>query len=233
MTRWSHTRVTNAAALLAWAGLFWFLILDERLPLYLSTRTSWLAYLGAVAGTLGALGYVLFARTSEPLTGSTTRALAILLLPVVLLFALPPASLGAYAASRRTAAGSQGIVPASSSSIESGDLSLVDVAAAQSYPEGRRALVGRAGDIVSFVGFVSRGSGQPADEFTLTRFMITCCPGDALSVQIRVAGAPPGKFKADEWVRVSGKMYPLGDEVIVDASEIVPVRRPDHPYLNP
>jgi hypothetical protein len=32
---------------------------------------------------------------------------------------------------------------------------------------------------------------------------------------------------------VRGTIYPLGREVIVDASDISVVERPDHPYLTP
>lgn len=95
------------------------------------------------------------------------------------------------------------------------------------------ALVKRAGEQVSFTGFVTTDSTTPANEFVLTRFLISCCVADALSATVRVVGAPPGKFKEDQWVRVEGAMYPLGREVIVDASEVVGVNRPKHPYLNP
>jgi uncharacterized repeat protein (TIGR03943 family) len=86
---------------------------------------------------------------------------------------------------------------------------------------------------VSFTGFVSRESSEPATEFLLNRFVITCCVADAIDTQVRVANAPPGQFKPNEWVRVTGKLYPLGREVIVDASSVTPVKRPHRPYLNP
>jgi uncharacterized membrane protein YcgQ (UPF0703/DUF1980 family) len=74
---------------------------------------------------------------------------------------------------------------------------------------------------------------MPADQFELTRFIITCCVADALSVQVHVVDAPPGRFRVDEWVRVKGSLYPLHDEVLLSASSITPVARPAHPYLNP
>ncbi|MGH2821030.1 MAG: hypothetical protein ACRDJ5_10300 [Actinomycetota bacterium] len=46
-------------------------------------------------------------------------------------------------------------------------------------------------------------------------------------------GAPPGAPKPDDWVRVTGSLYPLGQEVLLDASEATRVERPEHPYLNP
>jgi uncharacterized repeat protein (TIGR03943 family) len=98
-------------------------------------------------------------------------------------------------------------------------------------PEAAEALTQRAGSRVAFVGIVVRREGMPADEFLLTRFIMTCCVADALSVQVRVVGAPPGMFQEDQWVRVGGTIYPLGREVVVQASEITGVQRPAHPYL--
>jgi uncharacterized membrane protein YcgQ (UPF0703/DUF1980 family) len=56
---------------------------------------------------------------------------------------------------------------------------------------------------------------------------------DALSVQVRVVGAPAGRFEPDDWVRVEGRMYPLGREVLVDATKVAGVDKPARPYLNP
>lgn len=95
------------------------------------------------------------------------------------------------------------------------------------------ALVRRAGTEVTFTGFVTRDSATPADEFVLTRFLISCCVADALSVEARVVGAPPGEFENDQWVQVTGNFYPLGREVIVDATDVTKVPRPKKPYLNP
>lgn len=96
-----------------------------------------------------------------------------------------------------------------------------------------KALVARAGSTSSFTGFVDKRPGEPADEFLLSRFLISCCIADALSIQVRVVNAPPGEFKPDDWVRATGKLYPLGREVILDASEVVKVPKPEHPYLSP
>ena len=43
----------------------------------------------------------------------------------------------------------------------------------------------------------------------------------------------PGLFAPDDWIDVRGQIYPIGREVIVDASSIAEVARPDHPYLTP
>ncbi|HEX6263570.1 MAG TPA: TIGR03943 family protein [Actinomycetota bacterium] len=231
MRRLSSTRVAVGLALAAWAGVFWFLLVTGRWALYLSSRVFWVVPVGAVLLTAAALGRLLTARTerAEPLAVRDTWGLALVLLPVVAVLVLPPAALGSYAASRRSA--SAGFVtPAGDPS--SGEVTLVDVAGAMWSQTAADALTERAGSEVSFVGFVVRREGTPADEFVLTRFLVSCCVADALSVQVRVVGAAPGAFEEDEWVRVRGTLYPLPDGVVVDAASVKAVPRPSQPYLN-
>ncbi|MGH2683574.1 MAG: TIGR03943 family putative permease subunit [Actinomycetota bacterium] len=230
-TAWSPRRVATGLVLAGWAALFWFVILTGRTPLYLSSRTGWVAPVGAVLLTAAAGGRLLSsrARRPAPLGRDTAWRLGFLALPVVALLVLPPTTLGSYAASRRSLAGA-GFGP-SAGQVGTGEVTLADVAAAVWSPEAAAALTERAGSRVAFVGIVVRRGGMPADEFLLTRFIVTCCVADALSVQVRVVGAPPGGFEQDQWVRVAGTIYPLGREVILQASEITPVPRPARPYL--
>jgi len=117
--------------------------------------------------------------------------------------------------------------------IGEGALTLVDVAAGQTSPESERALAARAGETVRFVGFVSRYDDTPADEFVLTRYVVSCCVADAMIASVRTVNVTPGVFAEDEWVEVRGTIYPVGREVIVDASAIRKVDRPERPYLTP
>jgi uncharacterized repeat protein (TIGR03943 family) len=232
MRRWSSSRIAQAVALAAWAGLFWFLLFADRTSLYLSSRTAWVVPVGAIALTIAATGRLATGRTPSPgpLGRGTVWAVGFVLLPVVAILVLPPAALGSYAASRRSL--SSGLV-ASGPELQAGDaVTLAAVAAAGWSEDARRSLVSRAGSRVSFEGIVTKRDGQAADEFMLTRFIVSCCVADALSVQVRVVGAPPGRFEEDDWVRVSGAFYPVGQEVVVDAAEIVPIPQPDDPYLN-
>jgi uncharacterized repeat protein (TIGR03943 family) len=235
MRVWSNSRLADSAVLAAWAVFFWLLILDDRIPLYLSPRTAWLVPVGAAVFSVAAGGRLLSARTDhrEPLTRKSSIQLAVFAVPLILMVALPPATLGSFAATRRTGFLVQGLAPGSPENLSTGDLSLVDLAGALRTPRGTRQLAKRAGDRVSFVGFVSRDPADSADEFTLNRFVITCCPGDALTVSVRVTGAPSGKFKPDTWVRITGALYALGQEAIVQASGVEGVDRPNHPYLSP
>jgi uncharacterized repeat protein (TIGR03943 family) len=233
MRRWSPPRVVTGIVLAAWASVFWFLLVSGRSFLYVSSRTFWVIPLGAIALTAAAAGRLVTARTTEGerLDGRRAWVAGLVVLPAVAVLVLPPTALGSYAAARRST--TAGFVVASESQIAEGPLELVDVAAASWSRDAMRALVRRAGSPVDFVGFVTRRPGMPADEFVLTRFIISCCVADALSVQVRVVGAPPGRFPEDSWVRVRGAFYPVGREMLVDASEVTAVPRPDHPYLNP
>jgi uncharacterized repeat protein (TIGR03943 family) len=226
--------VVSGIALAAWATAFWFLLLSDRSQLFVSSRTFWVIPLGAIVLSAAAIGRLATARVRhpEPLTGRTGWWVGLVILPVVVVLVQPPTALGSYAASRRSASAG-GFVVASGEDISQGPLVLVDVAASSWSRDAMRALVRRAGSQVDFVGFVTRSSGMPEDEFVLTRFIISCCVADALSVQVRVVDVPPGAFAEDQWVRVRGTFYPVGGEILVDASEVQAVPRPSHPYLNP
>jgi uncharacterized repeat protein (TIGR03943 family) len=230
--RWSPTRLGTAAALGTWAALFWFLLLSGRTSLYLSPRTAWVVPTGAILLTAGLAGRLLTGRSRRPesLRPGIAWALGFIVLPAVLILAVPPTALGSFAASRRSlAAGALG----ATSNLEVGDrVTLAAVAAGVWSDQARRALADRAGSRVTFEGIVTRREGQPADEFVLTRFIVSCCVADALSVQVRVVGAPPGRFAEDQWVRVIGTFYPVGRETVVDASSIVGIERPQDPYLS-
>jgi uncharacterized repeat protein (TIGR03943 family) len=230
--RWSASRLAQGLALAVWGGLFWFLLVSGRTSLYLSSRTAWVVPVGAIILTLAATGRLATARTEkpQPLGHRTAWGVGFVLLPVAAILALPPAALGSYAASRRSLA--PGFVTTAPDLASGGQVTLASVAAAGWSEDARRSLVRRAGSRVSFEGIVARRDGQAADEFMLTRFIVSCCVADALSVQVRVVGAPPGRFEEDQWLRVSGAFYPVGKEVVVDASEIEPIPQPDDPYLN-
>ncbi|HET7482322.1 MAG TPA: TIGR03943 family protein [Actinomycetota bacterium] len=232
--RWSPRRVAGAGVLGCWAAMFWFLLIAGRSNLYLSTRTDWVIPVGAVILSAAFIGRVLSARTVVPesLDRRESLILAAMVVPVLVVMVLPPTALNSFAASRRSAIGGAGFV-SSTGDISHGDLSLVDLAGSTRTVEGRRALAARAGDTVSFTGFVTRDPGTPADEFTLTRFVVSCCIADALSVEVHIVGAPPGAFKNDDWVTATGKVYPLAQETILDASQIDKVERPKHPYITP
>ena len=48
-----------------------------------------------------------------------------------------------------------------------------------------------------------------------------------------MVNVPPGKFQTNDWVQVRGPIYPLGKQVIVNATSVEEVARPAGPYLTP
>jgi len=232
--RLSPARVAGAGLLGAWAALFWWLLASGRDALYLSTRTRWVVPAGAALLSLAALGRLATARTTHPERIGRREAwvMGAVLAPAVLLASLPPATLGQFSAGTRSSFSAAGIVGAGD--LASGrEITLVDVAAAQTTPEGERALAARAGETVDFIGFVTRYADTPADEILLTRYVVTCCVADATIAQVRVVNVTPGRFRPNDWVEVTGTIYPIGREVIVNASAVEPVDRPERPYLTP
>jgi putative membrane protein len=234
MKAWSPARVWTGATLAAWAGSFWFVLADGRVPLYLSSRTAWLIPLGGVLATATAVGRLASARTTrpEPLGKREAWTLGLVVMPVVLLLAMPPSTLGTYAAGRRSSFVGAG-VSASSGALDSGTITLIDVAAAQSSKQGQAALQRHAGDMVSFEGLVTAQPAAGPGEFLLTRFIITCCVADATIAQVKVVDAPAGQLQDNTWVRVTGKLYPLGNDVLVDATGVTSIAQPAQPYLTP
>ena len=221
--------------LASWAALSWFLLLSGRTSIYLSPRTDWVVPMGAVILTIATIGRIpsLFrAAERESIARNDLIGAAALLLPAVVIAATPPASLGSYAVGRRSSVVSAGFIT-SAADIAEGELTLIDIAGALRTPEAMQALAARAGESVEFVGFITRDEGAAADEFTLNRFLVSCCVADALNAQVEIVGAPPGQFAVDDWVEVKGNLYPLGREIVVDASAVQKVPRPKDPYLSP
>jgi uncharacterized repeat protein (TIGR03943 family) len=227
-------RLAAGAVLAAWAFLFWFVLLSGRTALYLSTRTQWLVPVGAAILTAAALGRLWFSRVDrpEPLAPATTWVLGAITLPVVVLLALPPVTLGAYSASRRSSFASSSGIGATAREV-TGSLDFVDVGAAQSFDAAMKQLEGRAGEEIDLQGFVTTEPGLADDELVLTRYIVTCCVADATVARVHVVGVPPGRFHTDDWLEVTGRVYPVGRDVLVAADSVVSIPVPSQPYLTP
>jgi uncharacterized repeat protein (TIGR03943 family) len=230
---WSAVRIATGVVLAGWAAMFWFLLATGRTSLYLSARTSWLVPAGAGLLSIATVGRLASARVDrpDPLRARDAVVLGAIALPVVILLAMPPVTLGTYAVGRRASFVGSGI--GASARTVSGPLDFVDVGAAQSFDPAMQQLAKRAGEELVLDGFVDHESGLPPDEFRLTRFIVTCCTADATIAQVRVVGAPPGTFANDDWVRVTGRVYPLGREVLVAAEDVTAIPPPADPYLTP
>ena len=217
--------------------MFWWLLATGRVNLYLSTNTSWVVPVGAVLLTAAAIGRLASARglESEPIGRREEIILALMVVPVILVMVLPPATLGSFSASKKTTY-SPGVTLSSSfydDITSTSEITLLSVAAGQTSNQGSQALAKRAGADVDFIGVASRDPSTPADEFLLTRYVITCCVADATIVQVRVVNVSPGAIQPNDWVEVRGQLYPLGRTMLVNADSVAVVPRPAKPYLTP
>jgi putative membrane protein len=234
---WSPARLAGGLVLTAWAAMFWWLLATGRVNLYLSTNTSWVVPVGAVLLTAAAIGRLASARgsESEPIGRREEIILALMIVPVILVMVLPPATLGSFSASKKTTY-SPGVTLSSSfydDITSTSEITLLSVAAGQTSNQGSQALAKRAGADVDFIGVASRDPSTPADEFLLTRYVITCCVADATIVQVRVVNVSPGAIQPNDWVEVRGQLYPLGRTMLVNADSVAVVPRPAKPYLTP
>jgi putative membrane protein len=91
----------------------------------------------------------------------------------------------------------------------------------------------RAGEPITLEGFVTKEASAPPDEILLTRYIVTCCVADATIAQVRIVGLPPGDYESDEWLQVTGNVYPVGREVLVAANSATQIPVPEQPYLTP
>jgi uncharacterized repeat protein (TIGR03943 family) len=214
--------------------MFWFLLVAGRVNLYLSARTSWVVPVGAVILSVATAGIVLSARRSarEPLRRKHALLAAALILPVIMITASPPTVLGSFSAARKVQYSGGGLYTRFGTFRADSEITMLFAAASQFDADASALLAGRAGSEVRFVGFVQHYPSTPPDEFMLTRLVATCCVADTVVVAIRVVGAP-GSYATDEWVEVEGTIYPVGGQVIVQASSVVQVPLPEDPYLTP
>ena len=126
--------------LAAWAGLFWFLWVSGREAFYLSTRTDWIVPIAAVLLTaatdrparVGPRGRAQAARRARALDHGADGGAG-----ACWCCSRRSATLGTFSAGKRSAFSGAGFA-ASAGDIGSGELTLIDVAAAETSPEGEK-----------------------------------------------------------------------------------------------
>jgi uncharacterized repeat protein (TIGR03943 family) len=228
--RLDWTRLVRGAALLAWAGFFDWLWLSGRAGDYVGPKTAWVVPFGGIVLTLTALLYLRGARAQEPARGPSARELVgllALLAPLLLVAAAPSSSLGALAVERKRSSGDQRA--AVNRLDRTADLTLYDIAVANSSTEYAAERDIRDGVEVTIDGLVSKKSDGETFEFS--RFLASCCAADAMPYSIRVqpsADAPP--IELSEWLEVTGTLRSTDAGFVVVADEIRPIERPANPY---
>lgn len=172
-------------------------------------------------------------------------ALLLLVVPMVLGLAVPARPLGASAMAGREI--HLGGVDLGSSSVAFerrlrgplADKTIVDWLYAFQTAEDKRSLLGEEVNVVGFVYRDSQLLGQDAtaDDFFVSRFILSCCVADASPVSLMVRWQGAAQLESDAWVRVKGRLTVvdrLGRPLpLVEASSVVTVTAPTQPYLYP
>jgi uncharacterized repeat protein (TIGR03943 family) len=219
-------RLARGSVLAAWSVFFTWLWASGETGLYLGSRIAWVVPFGAVVAGLSAAALLARGPSGAVLSAGEGLAMVVLLTPIVAVLALPQAELGAAAAERRTAD-----IEAATRLARTAPLSRLSYA----------HLMAAQGDVpqpgvepgvrVRLVGFVMRRPNTAPGLFQVTRFAITCCIADAMALYATVD--PPGPVPArDTWVVVTGPLARVDGELIVKASSVVPILRPEHPYVS-
>jgi uncharacterized repeat protein (TIGR03943 family) len=224
------TRVVRALALAVWAGFFDWLWLSGSWVRFVGPRTSWVVPFGALLLTLAAVLYAATCLRPEPeprdLSLRDAAALLALLAPVLALFVVPNASLGALAVSRKSG---QDVTQKPKGG--NGKVGLYDIAYASHYRDWAAQHHIGPGTRVTVTGLLSDPDGPGDPGFDLARFVTTCCAADALPyhVHVRPQGvAPPGN---DGWYEVTGTLEPgAGGGFQIVAAAIRSTPAPANPY---
>lgn len=198
---------------------------------YLGPRTYWVAWFGAVVLTGAALVHFATLRaggTARP-SAAEIAGLALLLVPVVAVAAVPEPDLGALAAGRK----SSGIGSLTSSlpkpPANPGDIGFSEIFYASESSEYATAVGIVDGTRVDLTGFVTHPKRGPAGTFSLTRFYVSCCAADAIPYSVAIDS---GDNRPDDtWLRVKGTLRESDGDFMIEPASIVEVQSPKNPYL--
>ena len=170
----------------------------------------------------------------------TGAGVALVLLPIVLGIAVPPQPLGAAAIGNRevnvTRSGSA--LPAAvraaaaKDAADKNQLDWLNTFAGSAHPAEDFA-----GQPVDVIGFVFRDERFAANQFMVTRFVVSCCVADANVAGMVVESSETATLADDQWVRVRGVLASgeLGERAlpVIAAESIAPAEAPQQPYLYP
>ena len=248
-------RIDLAGLTIVSGGFALWAVVTDAVLLYL--RPSMAPYLAAAGVVLvliglGVLAHAVAARRSaprlDPADVESHRPSMVgwlLVLPLCVAVIVGTDALGAFAATRQV--GSRTFadrrvditeyLEASSFGGQTPALRVLDITCAVAQEDQRAALAGRE---IVLTGFVVT-EGAPEGSFYLTRFVIGCCAGDGLPVQIEVRAngmsIPPDDAWIDAEVVVdlaASPQEPTGtDPVVADLIDLEQVDPPDEPYEYP
>lgn len=227
----SRRRLFRAVVLSVWALFFSWLAIGGEMTRYLGPRTYWVAWFGAIVLSLAAMAHLLTLRADgrHPLTAGDVGGLVLILVPIVVVAAVPSAGLGALAAAQKAPGGGLGSVTVPRAPAHPGEVGFAEIYYAAQSAEYAEAVGIVDGTEVDLTGFVTHPKNGPAGTFSLTRFYISCCAADAVpySVVVHWRDDPPD----DQWLRVTGTLEAGEDGFVVTAERATEVPEPQNPYL--
>ncbi|MEM9609105.1 MAG: TIGR03943 family protein [Actinomycetota bacterium] len=207
------------------------LVLDGRFAAFVQLRMRWplgIAVLVVIA--FGLVDLITGLRESDPGRQRTSvgpRVGWLLAAPILVLFAVAPAALGAAAADRVAPyQPTQTEIDVDLPDVDPLPMRVIDFTRIATWDESG-ALVGRR---VLLEGIVLDDGTVPGG-FVLARFLVSCCAADGVPIKVAVHGVD-GEFAEDDWVRAT---VTLRDEqsdrnepgvVEVDAIEIEIIEDP-------
>ncbi|MDP9068398.1 MAG: TIGR03943 family protein [Actinomycetota bacterium] len=220
----------RTVVLALWSAFFVWLLLSGKVNVYIGPRTYWVIVFGAVclvAATAGSL--VLSRPEQEASTAGSTRGYLVMLAPILLVLAVPEPSLGALAASRKTAGA--GSLAALQPRASDGEMSFQEISYALTSEEYATSLGLVEGYEIDVTGFVAEPSAEAPGALVLGRFSIFCCAADAVPYTIPVQVSDASAWEPDTWLRVRGSLAREGDGLVVVAEHVEKVDVPDDPYI--
>ena len=170
----------------------------------------------------------------------TWSGVALILLPIVLGVVVPPQPLGAAALANRevNVTMQRSSLPAAvRAAAQKGSTEKNVLDWLNAFAGGANSAATFAGQPAKVTGFVFRDDRFAADQFMVTRFVVSCCVADANVAGMVVRWPEASGLLADQWVEVSGVLEAgkLGSQTlpVLAAQQVKPVDVPDQPYLYP
>lgn len=237
-------RFLQAFILLALVVFIGFKLISGTLSLYINMQYMPLTVFGIIV--LALMTFVIIRHPGVESDGHSdsdhqhdisASALMILMIPLLIGLLIPVHPLDATAASTRGMNVSAPLVGNSSTrefQSAADTRNILDWIVIFNSTDDLSPYVGQAARVT---GFVYHDPRLPANQFIVSRFVITCCTADASAIGMIVNWDQSADLKESSWVEVKGPVQAskLGGQPIplIEASYVQSTPQPDQPYLYP
>jgi len=239
-------RILQALVLLALFAFIGFKLISDTLSLYINMRFAPLTFFGMIA--LAVMAFVTLRHPASEPEGHehddashqhavSPASLVILFIPLLIGVLIPVRPLDASAASTRGMNVSAPLVGSSSArefQSAADTRNILDWIVIFNSTDDLSPYLGQTARVT---GFVYHDPRLPANQFIVSRFVITCCTADASAIGMLVDWNPSAGLTESSWVEVKGtvKASKLGGQPIplIEASYVQSTPQPPQPYLYP